>query len=416
MTVATYSSEGAAPRRVAGLVVGLAAILALAGGLAANARAEEMVRYPHPVKRNGRVVLYHGAWRGHGDASDKKAKAATDDSSADDDTPDDSGPASSHEFIVLVDTEDPTSLRMATELVNIAKSAGLKARAWAGKTSPAAIADFVKRDGGDFAFAPIDEIAADPGKADLRAKAPLVARLHNEPIVVIANKKIADVKSLDGRPVSFGVADGVADASGQALFAKLGVTPKAVHENVADSLSALASGKIDALVMFGADESRAVNQAAKSGKIHALALPWSSELAARYAPVRLSARDLPGLTPEGGTLDTIALPFGLIAIDAPDGSDRAKRDAPFVADVFERLPARLGANADPKWRDVNLAAETDWPRLAPARDWIAKHAAAADPSVQGLREALKTAASEPSATALADKLYKGLLGPGGAQP
>ncbi len=416
MMFATYNSEGAALRAAAGVALRLAAILGLAGSLDASAWAETMVRYPHPVMHNGHLVLYHGAWRSRQGAHVKKVKAEADDNSADDDTPDNASRASSHEFIVIVDTDDPTSLRMATELVNLAKSAGLKARAWAGKTSPAAIADFVKRDGGDFAFAPIDEIATDPGKADLRAKAPMVARLHNEPIVVIANKSVTDVKSLNGRPVSFGVADGVADASGQALFAKLGVTPKVVHQSVADSLTALASSKIDALVMFGADESRAVNQAAKSGKLHALALPWSSDLAGRYAPARLNARDLPGLTPEGGAVDTIAMPFGLIAIDAPDGSDRAEMDTPFVADVFERLPARLGANADPKWRDVNLTAETDWTRLEPARDWIAKHAAAPDPNVQALREAVKSAASEPSATAQADKLYKGLLGPGGGQP
>jgi TRAP-type uncharacterized transport system substrate-binding protein len=404
------------------LAASIASGLALVAGLAdfgAGARAETMVRYAHPVKHNGRLVLYHGAWRDHaGAARDRKAKAGSDDASDEDATPAKPAHASSHEFIVLVDTDDPTSLRMATELVNAAKAAGLKARAWAGKTSPTAIADFVKRDGGDFAFAALDALAADPGAADLRAKAPLVAQLANEPIVVIARESVDDVKKLDGRPVSFGAAGGVVDASGQALFAKLGVAPKIVHENVAASLTALAAGKIDALVMFGADESRSVNQAAKSGKLHALALPWRADLMGGYAPARLTAKDLPGLTPAGGTVETVSLPFGLIAIDAADGSDRASQDAPFVAALFERFKPLMGANADPKWREVNLTAESDWPRLASARQWIEKRRAADDPALEAFRQAAKSASNNPStnASAIADKLYNGLLGPGGAQP
>jgi hypothetical protein len=259
--------------------------LALLTGLAwpaAPAQAEQMVRYDHPVFHNGHRVLYHGAWRGGAHA---KAKAAADNS--DDEEDPKAGKAalsSSHEFIVLVDTDDATSLRMATELVNAAKGAGLKARAWAGKTSPGSLAKFVDSDGGDFAVTAIDALADDPKAADLRARAPIAARLAVEPLVVIAKADVADLKQLDGRPVSFGETDGVVDASGQALFARLGVAPKVVHENVQASLAALTAGKIDAMVMFGADESRAVNDVAKTGKLHALAIPWRDDLSDRYAP------------------------------------------------------------------------------------------------------------------------------------
>ena len=375
-----------------------------------------MVRYEHPVWHNGHKVLYHGAWRGHAGAAVHARKSKSDE--ADDDSEDDAKPgkstyASTHEFIVLVDTDDSTSLRMATELVNAAKAAGLQARAWAGKSSPAAVASFVEKDGGDFIVTAIDVMAADPKAAELRSKAPLVARLANEPIVVIAGAGVDSVKALDGRPVSFGQADGVVDASGQALFAKLGIAPKVVHANVAASLAALAAGKIDALVMLGADESRSVNEAAKSGKLHAVPLKWSSELAGRYAPARLSPQDLPGLTPANG-VESVSVPFGLIAIDAADNSPRAAQDAPFVAALFERYKPLLVANADPKWREVNLTADTDWPRLAPARGWIEKHRVGADPALDSFRD---TAAASSTATPeTADKLYKSLLRTGGAQP
>ncbi len=371
-----------------------------------------MVRYAHPVFKHGHKVLYHGAWRGHGHASHK---SADDDSDA---TPTKAASSSSHEFIVLVDTDDATSLRMATELVNAAKAAGLKARAWAGKTSPSALAHFVATDGGDFMVTAIDALAADPKASDLRAKAPLAARLANEPLVVIARAGVDDVKQLDGRPVSFGAADGVVDDSGQALFSKLGVAPKIVHEEVGAALAALAAGKLDAMLVLGADESRAVNQAAKSGKLHALALPWRDGLAGHYAPARLNGKDLPHLVAADATVNTISVPFGLVAVDAADGSERADQDAPFVAALFERHQSLLSASADPKWREVNFIAEADWPRLAPTRDWIDKHPAAADPALVEFRTKAKTAAADSGATAsaIADKLYGDLLRSGDAQP
>jgi hypothetical protein len=397
----------------------VASALSLGLIVAANvggARAETMVRYDHPVWHNGHQVLYHGAWRGHAGAVAHARKSKPDE--ADDDGEDDAKPskstyASTHEFIVLVDTDDSTSLRMATELVNAAKASGLQARAWAGKSSPAAVAGFVEKDGGDFIVTAIDVLAADPKAAELRGNAPLVARLANEPIVVIAGAGIDSVKALDGRPVSFGQADGVVDASGQALFAKLGIAPKVVHANVSASLAALAAGKIDALVMLGADESRAVNEAAKTGKLHAVPLKWSSEFVGRYAPARLTPQDLPGLTPPNG-VESVSVPFGLIAIDAADNSPRAAQDAPFVAALFERYKPLLVANADPKWREVNLTADTDWPRLAPARGWIEKHRAGADPALDSFRDAASSSTTTTPETA--DKLYKSLLRTGGAQP
>ena len=331
------------------------AAVGLAGG---SARAETMIRYDHPVFHNGHRVLYHGAWRSHGHA---RANAKSEE--ADNDKPDkkaeskpeetpEAKPAkaavlaasSAHEFIVLVDPDDATSLRMATELVNSAKAAGLKARAWAGKTSPDALAKFAETDGGDFAVAPIDVLAVDPKFADMRAKSPLVARLASEPLVVIANANVADLPHLEGRPVAFGEAGGVVDASGQAVFAKLGVTPKVVHLGLTPSLVALASGQIDAMVVLGADESRAVNDASKSGKLHALALPWRDALSG-YAPARLTAKDLPKLVPDDGSVETVSAPFGLIAVDAADGSTRAAQDAPFVAALFERHQPLLGSAA-----------------------------------------------------------------------
>ncbi len=290
------------------------ALAALLIAIAGPSEAQQMVKYNHPVWRNGHYVLYHGVWRG-GRGPHAHAKSSSDDDSEDDDDKSAKSNASStHEFIVLVDTDDATALRMATELVDTAKGAGLKAHAWAGKTSPGAVARDVAADGGDFVVTAIDVLAADPAGVDLRGKAPLVARLANEPIVIIAREGVDDIKQLEGRPVSFGEADGVVDASGQALFAKLGVAPTVVHQNVQNGMGALLSGRVDAVVAFGADESKAISDAAKGGKLHAIGIPWRDDLGPRYAPARMTDKDLPHLTPSDGGVDTIGIPFGLVAV------------------------------------------------------------------------------------------------------
>ena len=394
------------------------ALAALLIAFAAPSAAEEMVKYNHPVWRNGHYVLYHGVWRGGGKVSRAHAKASSDDSDDDDDKSAKSNASSAHEFIVLVDTDDATALRMATELVDTAKGAGLKARAWAGKTSPGALARDVAADGGDFVVTAIDVLASDPADGDLRGKAPLVARLANEPIVIVAREGVNDIKQLDGRPVSFGDADGVVDATGQALFAKLGVAPKVVHQNLQAAMGAMLAGNVDAVVAFGADESKTIADTAKGGKLHALGIPWREDLGPRYAPARLTDKDLPHLAPSDGGVDTVAVPFGLVAVDAADGSARATQDAPFVAALFQRYQPLLATGADPKWREVNLAADTDWSRLAPARDWLEKHRTQSDPALDAFREAARSASGDSGATGpvTADKLYGSLLRSSGPQP
>ena len=85
--------------------------------------------------------------------------------------------------------------------------------------------------------------------------------------------------------------------------------------------------------------------------------------------------------------------------------------ADVVAAMFSKFSALQAAAPDTKWRDVNLAASADWPRLASAQSWVEAHAKASDPSLDAFRTSARTVASTTGglAPADADKLYRSLI-------
>lgn len=403
-----------------------------------------MVPYDHPVYHNGKRVLFHGIWRGKGSKSEKSDKAAEDkdaepkDAAAPDaEAPKTAGkprsiaptaatapapaanPATRHEFAVLVDTDDVCASHMAADLVAALKAAGLKARALAGRSSPDALAKYVAGDAGDAAITPVDSLVTNDKTAEWRPKAPYIAKLGRETLEIIGPKSITDISQLNGKTVSLGTPDADADVAGQALFARLGVTPKFVHLAPSASLDQLAGGKIDALVVLGAANSRMIADFGKGGHFHLISAPWSESLrAAGYAPVRVTGKERPNLVGEKENVDTIGAPMALVALDAAPGSARAGQDGALVSAMFEKYDTLLGSSAESSWRDVNLAAVLNWPRLPSAQEWIDAHKSASAPAVDSFRQTAREVASANGgpAAADADKLYETLMRTRAPQP
>ena len=401
-------------RRAVGMAV---ASLIVSAPLGASAQdGKTLVPYDHPVFHNGHRVLFHGVWRGG--AGHAKAAAADDSEPAKSEPAKTAAPASHHEFLILVDTDDSCATRMSADLVAALHSAGVKARALAEKTSPAALGRYVASDAGDIAIAPLDALMADDKNADWHARAPFVARLGAEPIEIIASTSVTAIDQLNGRKVSLGVVDSVSDASGGALFARLGVKPNVVHDGVSASLGELAEGKIDAVLVVGANNFKAVGDFGKGGRFHLVPVAWSPALRGIYAPAKLTAKDRPNLVAGNDEVDTVATPMALIAIDAAPGSPRAAQDGAFVSALFEKFDALLVANYEPSWREVNLAASAEWPRLTAAQDWITSHHGQTDASLEAFRTAAHAAAATKDGPGAgdADSLYQALMQGHGAQP
>ncbi len=396
-------------------LAGLAAIAFAAASSPASAESPSgMVRYDHPVYHNGKRVLWHGLWRGRGSHDSGKATAAAPPAG---DGPD-AAPApktaiegKGRDYVILADPDDACATRMAGELVAALKAGGLKGRAVAGRTSPIALGKAITGDTADLAIAPMDGLLGDEKAAEWKDRAPYVARLSNETIEILALRNVTDIHQLNGRPVAMGPADSASAASASALLAKLGVTPKPAPGTLSASLGDLAAGKIDAVIVSGGQDSKAFTEFGRSGKFHLVPIAWSPALRAAYAPARLTAKDRPNLIGANEKVDTVAAPMALIALDAAPDSQRGQQLNAFVTIFFEKFGSLLSPNTDANWRDVNLAATANWPRLPAAQSWIEGNRAAPDASLDAFRSIAHNIASIDTGPGAgdADKLYQSLM-------
>jgi hypothetical protein len=84
-------------------------------------------------------------------------------------------------------------------------------------------------------------------------------------------------------------------------------------------------------------------------------------------PSDLTAKDYPGLVPEGRSVQTVAVPTVLAAYDWPKDNDRHRRMVRFIDALFDRLPTlQSTAGNHPKWKELSLSGTVPgWKRFPP---------------------------------------------------
>jgi hypothetical protein len=287
---------------------------------------------------------------------------------------------------------------MARDFVAVLNDKGASGRAIVGSTSPTGLAKVARGDMADFAFVTLDSLLTSAKtEPDWPKRAPLVARLTPETLEVVAPHEIKTIGDLQGKSVSFGDPDSATATSARLLFSRLGISVNPAYEPLTDALGALSSGKRSAVVVLGAKEARALSDFGDDGRYHLVAIPWSAGLEQVYAPARIVAADRPNLIAANDTVETVAEPLALIALDAPAGSQRADAIGRLARVFFDGYDAFFNSDRDAHWRDVNLAADPSppnatWPRLAAADGWLGERKSIADASLDAFRASAKSAA------------------------
>jgi TRAP-type uncharacterized transport system substrate-binding protein len=395
------------------------AMLLATGDFAAEAQKIPygMVPYGRPVYKNGKRMLWHGAWRGGSlgrYARQSVAPAAAKPILAL--APEPTQPAVAKQFTILADPGDARASRMAKDFAAVMSTTAAPGRAIVGSTSPNGLGKVLKSDIADFAIVSLDSLLSSAkGDQEWMKRAPYVTRLAPETLAVIAPREVKSINELQGKTVSFGDLDSATSTSGRMLFSRLGVTANQTNEPLPEALDRLSAGKVDAVVVLGAEESPMLNDFGGDGRFHLVPIPWSPALEPVYAPAQVTAADRPNLVNQAIPVETVGEPMALVAIDAAPGSPRADGLGRIARLFFENYDGFLGEERDSHWRDVNLAADGSWPtepwpRLGAAQSWLDAKKSAVDGSLDKFRASAKSAAAAASwpSAADSDRLYEGL--------
>jgi NMT1-like family len=401
------------------LAVALAvATLPARDGAAAEAKKSPygMVPYDHPVYHNGVRVLWHGAWRGSQGKVVRQYARATALAPATTAAIPAPQPPALKEFSILADPGDVRASRMAKDFAAVMSASGAPGHAIVGPTSPDGLGKVLKTDLADFAIVSLDSLVSTAkGDSEWMKRVPYVARLAPETLEVIAPREIKSINDLQGKLVSFGELDSATSTSGRMLFSRLGVTPNQTNAPLPEALDALAAGKVEAVVVLGAEGAPVLDDFGGDGRFHVVAIPWSATLEPVYAPAHVTAAERPNLVGATTPVETVGEPMALVALDAPPGSPRADALGRQARTFFDNYDGLLGDDRDPHWRDVNLVADGSWPgepwpRLAEAQNWLDARKVSADASLDAFRASAKSAAGSPSwpSASDSDRLYDGL--------
>ena len=407
---------GRRPRRGAVCAAaGLSLAMLLAGG-DLPARSQKipygMVPYSRPVYKNGKRMLWHGAWRGSLSRYARQSGAAKPVLAL---APEPQ-PVVAKEFAVLADPGDARASRMARDFATVMSASGAPGRAIVGSTSPNGLGKVLKTDVADFAIVSLDSLLSSAkGDPEWIKRVPFVARLAPETLAVIAPREVKSISDLQGKSVSFGDLDSATSTGGRMLFSRLGVTANQTNQPLPEALDRLAAGKIDAVVVLGAEELPPLSDFGGDGRFHIVPVPWSPTLEPVYAPAHVTAASLPNLVSAADPVETVGEPMALIALDAAPGSPRADALGRVARVFLDNYDGLLGDGHDSHWGDVNLAADgswpiESWPRLGAAQSWLDAKRPSADGSLETFRASAKSAAASagwPTA-ADSDRLYDGL--------
>jgi TRAP transporter TAXI family solute receptor len=204
---------------------------------------------------------------------------------------------------------------------------------------------------------------------------PYIARLYNEEFHLLAGPGVTSVEDLAGKKVNFGPPGGGTGITAARIFATLGISVQPTDDAAPQALLQLEAGKIAALAFVSAKPAPLFRDLNPPAGLHFLSLPENSALTARYAPTRLTAKDYPLLIAPNRPVDTVAVGTVLLAANLAVGSPRYDNLVNFVDAFFTQFQSLLEPGHQPKWHEVNLAANLPgWRRFPPAQQWLARNA------------------------------------------
>jgi TRAP-type uncharacterized transport system substrate-binding protein len=211
---------------------------------------------------------------------------------------------------------------------------------------------------------------------NLNKRVNYILRFPIAEVQVIARPDIRSLEDLRGKRVDFGPPGTSTTLTTPLIFQRLGINVQEVklpNPFTPAAYQRIAKGEADAAVRVSQKPLSHVAQIPPNSGLHLVPIPFNKVFADLYAIGEFTHEDYPNLVPQGGRVDTLAVPFVLAAYNWPKDSDRYRKVEKFVVKLFENWEKLRQPPFAPKWRDINLAATVPgWTRLPAAEEQLAK--------------------------------------------
>jgi TRAP-type uncharacterized transport system substrate-binding protein len=188
---------------------------------------------------------------------------------------------------------------------------------------------------------------------------------------IFVRPEIRSLQDLVGKKVNFNTQGTAAAYSGPLIFSRLGLDVEKMFIPHPVALEQMRRGEIAGVVFVTSKPVDAFLKGRWEDGFKFLPIDYTSKFEDYYLPSSLDSTDYPTLVAKGERIATIAVPTILTAYNWRPGSDRYRRVARFVDDLFSRVDKLQAPGFDAKWKDVNLSAKIPGlERFRAAQEWI----------------------------------------------
>ena len=222
----------------------------------------------------------------------------------------------------------------------------------------------------------------------IKSRITYIAKLYNEEFHLLARGDIKTVADLANQKVNVDLRGGGTEITATRLFGLLDIPIVPVNDNEGVALEKLRRGEIAAVAFVAGKPAPVFRDLVGENTLHFLSIPLNPAVTAAYVPARLTVDDYPILIDPSHPVDTVAVGAVLAVANLQPDSERYRNVVNFVDAFFTGFQTLLTAGHQPKWSEVNIAAELPgWRRFGPSADWLQRNAptTAGAPTEQDLK-------------------------------
>jgi uncharacterized protein len=213
-----------------------------------------------------------------------------------------------------------------------------------------------------------------------------VTKLYNEELHVLAGPDVKTIADLSHKRVNVGTRGSGTSVTAARLFDVLKVPVEPVYDGPEVALERLRHGDIAAMAFVAAKPAALFQGIQREARLHFVPVPLGEGVIDAYLPTTLSAEDYPALIARDQPVDTVAVGSLLAVAKLQPGSERYRNVSNFVDVFFTEFRSLLEPGNQPKWQEINLAAEVPgWTRFPPAQQWLNRNTAVARQNPQDVK-------------------------------